>query len=367
MTARLSRRLGLLLGLAVALFLIAGVQAQFNRLSRLRGPAALEPVAHEGATTLAFSEDGGCLLSLDPAGRLRRWSLRTGTHEEESLRGRGIYEGRSLFADPGGRLCVANAAGAAYALLLRPGWGAWRVPGLVWGAPSCNGRFVFGGERGGRVLSLYDARSRKFLDSRLVPDRKRLSLSVDLSPDGRWLAGFLGGRQSGVPCVLPVARPETRVLDSAAWTGQPWLEFSPDGRYLGLLRDDHARTFRLLSVSDWKRAAEFPLHGGRKPLFRFSNDSRFIAAPVAHRRSYLIGSLWLEQRREDVQALQVFEAATGRPLLEWGDPAAVRGHRSPVVDCAWSPENEVVATLDQDGRIALWDVPRRRFVTFLRG
>jgi WD40 repeat protein len=45
----------------------------------------------------------------------------------------------------------------------------------------------------------------------------------------------------------------------------------------------------------------------------------------------------------------------------------VRGHRSPAVDCAWSPDNELVATLDEDGRIALWDVPQRRFMKFLRG
>jgi WD40 repeat protein len=356
-----------LLGLAVALFLIAGVQAQLNRLSGLNGPAALEPVAHEGATTLAFSEDGASLLSIDPGGGLRRWSLRSGAHEEETLRGRGIYEGRSVLVDPGGRLCVANGGGAAYALLLRPGWGAWRVPGLVWGAPSHDGRFVFGGERGGRVVSLYDSRSRKFLGSRLIPDGKRLSLSVDLSPDGRWLAGFLGGRDSGVPCALSVSRPGTHLLDRDTWTGRPWLEFSPDGRALGILRDDASHTFRLVSVPGWRRLAEYPLGNGRKSLFRFSNSGRYLAAPVQRRRAYVLGSLWLEQRREDVQALQVFEAATGRALLGGSDAAAVRGHRSPVVDCAWSPDDELVASLDEDGRIALWSVPQRRFLRFLRG
>jgi WD40 domain-containing protein len=372
---RVYRRLGLMIGLAVLFFLIYQAQLYLGRLERHRRPAALEPVAHEGALAVAFTADGRTLVSVDAGGRLKRWNLATGKHEAQSLAGRSFYRGdaRELFLDQPARLCVVTGSDAVYALPLKgeageaPGGGlaAWRVPGLVHGRPSDRGRYLFGPAFGETSVLVYDAASLSLVAR--SPASAGLLRAVDLSQDGRWLAAFSTRHDLGFETLEAVdLRDGTgwRTLDGQ-WRGSPHLTFSPDSRYLGLLAGQETQEFQLREAGTWQVLSRFRTEASKMPLFRFSPDGRLIARPVRKRREYVVSTVGIERRREWVETVQIFEVSTGRARFSWQNPADVRGHSGFIRTCAWSPDGARLATLGEDSRIALWDAKNARFLRFL--
>ena len=362
---RAYRRLGLAAGLALAFLLIHQVQTFFQGVEELHGPTALEPVAHEGASRIAFAADGRSLLSLDDGGSTVRWDLVTGTHAPGQLSGQGLYRGaiRQVAIDGRADLCVANAGTAAYVSNLTSRGVPWRAPGLGTGGPSPNGRYLRGSTLDERGALVFDVQTQRRLARVPSPGGARVT-GVELSPDGRWLVLLCATSEGEGLWIRDLRGRETRPV-AAPRPGKLWSSFTPDGRYLGLQTDAAPREFELREVGSWRTVARFLTGYGRTPVFRFSPDGSFIATPVCRSREYLVGSLGVERRGEVVETLQVFRTATGQPLLHEEAPGRVRGHGARIEDCPWSPDGTRVATLGADGRIGLWEPRQARFLRFL--
>jgi len=360
------RRLGLALGLAVVLFLLHRAQLYFDRFGHLQGPAALEAVAGEAMAAVAFSGDGRTVVGIDRAGIMTRWPLPVGSPETRSLVGRGLYRKdiNSITLDQRGDLCVASTGDAAYALRLnRPGNASHL--NMDWGAVSRNGRFVFGTAGRGRLLFVRDARTSQPLAFQSAPQRRRF-LTMDLSPDGRWMV-FTTEPSGSAPWVMDLDTQAVRRLGRDAGRGmRTEVRFSPDGRYVAAAAAGEG-LLTVWEADSWRQVAAFNVDERGARGFSFSPDGSLIAFPVKREREFQVGSLIVERRREPVDVLQVVEVSTGRARFDWSRPGEVRGHELEVVASAWSSDGSSVATLGEDGRVALWDVERARLVRFLPG
>jgi WD40 repeat protein len=364
------RALSLAAGLLFAFLLIHRTQVTFSDLAQLGGPTALEPVAHEGALAVGLPPDGRSLVTADGS-RMVTWDLRTGERTEETPSSRGVYgrEARSVALAGSAGLGIFSAFPSTFVLPLRSGAVAWRVPFLTWGAPSADGRLVFGFTNRRWELMVYEVGTRRVLARHRAPDGQRYRRAA-VSSDGRWMAAVCAGewQQGTTLWAVDLRTGMDRRLREIPMPGHAELAFSPDGDTLavhtGAGPDRRLETWR---TGKWAPLASFSTGEGVDLLFRYSPDGGAIATTAGVERDYLVGALGLERRRETVNALLILDPVSGRPLLPRESPERARGHRAPLQDLAWSADGSTVATLDVDGRIGLWDVKNSRFARFVRG
>lgn len=326
-------------------------------------PALLEPSAHEGATSLAFRSETE-LLSVDPGGTLKHWDLASRKTHATSLVGRGFYR-RDTFRvllDPTGSVCVSLLGGreTCYALDLSSSRSAVRLGSSSWAKPAAGGRYLYGAEEVGRRLFLFRRGAAQPERTFLAAHGWTFSEHTALSPDGRYAAALVG----------PPDRCEVVVGDShdGGWcgvgpaSGPAGLQFSPDGGSLGWMEGaGEGRKLHLRRVGTWRVEPPVTLPGG-PALFRFSPDGRRVALLSEAEREYLLFVPLPEHRRERVFVLRVVSLGS-RAIGAAAGP--VRGHAAQITDCAWSPRGRTVATLDEDGRIALWNARSGRLERFL--
>jgi len=355
------RRLGLAAGLVVMLLLLYQAQRFFDGAGDLPGPAANEPAAHLQALALGITTDGGTLVSVDASGGVRKWSPVTGRLQgRTTLPGRTAVSGiRNVFLDPRAQTCVVNGWRGVEAIDLE-GRHTWRPNGLSWGGPSLNGRYLFG--LWGPTLRVFDLTTRRLRGEWPVnPGGQTYCIDLDptaqwvawTEPDSAWLMSLRDGRRR-------------RLASGAAWSGLAWIEFSPDGERLGLQTYDRGeRRFQSWDTATWTPREPVSTGESATTLFHFSPDGRRFATPARKRRSYLTVSLGLGWRQEWVETLQVFDASTGTAGGDEGSGSHVRGHASRIQECVWSPRGDTLASVDRDGRIALWDAGDGRLVRFL--
>lgn len=345
-------------------------QRYVGGFSDLRGPAAHEPVGHPGALAIGFQPDGEHLVSLATSGQERVWDLHSGAYQQASLVGRGFYRSdtRAISLDAVSDLCVSNCTDAVYTTRLHTTNGAVRLPDLQHAWASTDGTAVLGtGAEAGAAVVL-NARSRALVARVQAPGGRRF-VALDLERGGRHLAAFLQDPAG--------ARGSLWVWDLRGNTRQQWMadlpaklagvRYSPDGCYLAVQTGVDTGLCTILETATRREVLTFSTGIGSQPAFRFSSDSRLIAYPERREREFVVTSLSMERRRETVETLQVRDVRNGAQRIAFHRRAAVRGHRDPIVDCAWSPDGRRVATLSWDGRIALWNARDGKFLAFLDG
>jgi WD40 repeat protein len=351
------RRIGLGLGLLAALFGIYQLQELLGSLGRLPGPASREPVAHAQAEALAITADGRELLSADSQGRIQHWDLATGARRAETQSG-AVFPVFQVFLDPRGHWGAFIGPSGVSLCRAEDGSATWKPPGVSWGGPSTNARFIFGFQ--GQSFVVLEAATRRVLR------RIRRPGAVgggcwDIDAEAKWLAW---ADPAGAHIISLTGGGRHQLL-RGRWAGVPWIEFSPDGRWVGLqYRVGANRAFRSWSVGDWAQQSAFPTGRG-EPLFHIDPSGQRVAMGAGAFRDFLGTGLGVRRQREQVSVPQVFDLKSGAALLDFSRPERVRGHADPIHDLVWSPNARVLASIDQSGRIGIWDLPTSSLRRFL--
>lgn len=148
--------------------------------------------------------------------------------------------------------------------------------------------------------------------------------TINLSPDGRWLACGAGGSSGANVCdaltgklVAPLSRHEGAV------------QFSPDGQWIVVSERTRCSVFR---VSNWKQAWQITLNSQQQyPSAAFSPNGTLLAVVKSAKSAALL------------------EAATGRELAELEAPDA-----SPIVTIRWSADGRRLVFATRENHLEVW-------------
>jgi WD40 repeat protein/beta-lactamase regulating signal transducer with metallopeptidase domain len=209
-------------------------------------------------------------------------------------------------------------------------------------ALSPDGRYAAAGSghvsRPGEV-ELYDVRSRKLL---WKMHEARGVMSVHFAPDSKHLAW---SGWDGIARVADVTtRKQAYVLPYA---GNNRLALSGDGRWLATAGEN--RSLRLFHAADGKLVHLFR---GELPHFYcvgFSHDSRYLAA----------GGTRFQGAATHFALL--FDVRTHRQV------AKLDGHTNSVINVAFAPRDEVIATSSADNTVRIWDAKTYKLLHTLTG
>jgi len=309
--------------------------------------------------------DFGCngrLLAAAGNDGVRFWDVAAG--EEVGFLPIGRHE--TAFFDPGGtRLFTYGRTGfRCWPVALLPGTAA---PTVVVGAPECflgttgDGHFRATRDRDGKLVAITDFENRQvtILD-RAQPSRWNVSWdgwnvsSLDLSPDGRWLALDclgLGLRVWDVARNRPLSPPPAGMAE----IGETVAGFSPDGRWLAASRHND---YRLWRVGHWEEAPR-SIPRDSPGLFlighlAFTPDSRILAIVRASEEIQLIDvatftevarllapdARFIERLRFSPDGSQLAAATQNRVILLWDLRAVRAGLRAIGVDWDLPPSSQ---------------------------
>jgi WD40 repeat protein len=161
---------------------------------------------------------------------------------------------------------------------------------------------------------------------------------VAFSPDGRWLAAGIGGREPSFR-VWSTETNETATLDKQSLTyGTQPPAFSADSRLLATFRQ--GKSVVIWSTGSWNAALTLPLTSSGRSLAFAPTGSRLIVASDAE--------------------TAIWDSATGRKLVTLHAPGI--GERRSV---AWSPEGRTIVSAADDGALRFWDAATGNLVASL--
>ncbi len=348
------------------------------------------------ALRLAFSRDGGVLVTGGGDGQVTAWDVETG----ELLRRFKAHAAAVSFvcvAQDGKSLASGGADGTARLWRLGDDAAVQRpTEAQVYGlAYSADGRTL--AVINGTAVHLWDVSTGKTLQT--FPPRgarNRPVLRVALAPDGKTLA--TDGR-AGQTLLWNTATGERRFALAGAPDGEDEaaravgsLAFSPDGKLLAAgyghpFAHRPGRFPKVVKVWDAHTGAEvrtLAAHDNTVPGLAFSHDGRLMATAgqdgVA--KLWRVGT-WAEERRLPGQGvlksvafapdgrtlvtgntdgvLRVWDVATGERRAE------VKGHGSQAMALAFAPDGATLASAGGDRVVRLWDTATWRELRTLRG
>lgn len=181
------------------------------------------------------------------------------------------------------------------------------------------------------------ATGRRLLDAASIP-----GTTLDFSPDGTVLATVGSRYPSGVHLYrLPEGQVIKRFQDQPSFADV--VRFDPSGRRLAYCAADPKFTLVVLSLETGERQASFP-HPNRLDACAWGGDGRWLAVACRDRRVYVYD---MDKRRRQ---------------------AVLEGHEDRVVDLAFSPGGDLLASTSRDNTTRLWDpVSGRQWVRVAGG
>jgi WD40 repeat protein len=255
-------------------------------------------------SSVAFSSDGRLLATAASFHTIKLWDVASGTYL------------RTLSGDPATNWVAFSPDGH---LMAASGgaWGSGVQEAALWDVTS-----------GNMVRVLAHARS-------VGP--------VTFSPDGRLIASTIDAiadSEAALKMWDVASGNEVRTLPGYAGP----VVFSPDGKLLAIANNE---SIKLLDVSTGNTLRTLParMSLGGDPSFTFSPDSHMLAAtPVLNERGESTMRLW--------------DVDSGKELRIFA--VSARG-------VAFSPDNHLLASGDEDNTIKLWDLSSGRLLRTLAG
>jgi WD40 repeat protein len=203
-------------------------------------------------------------------------------------------------------------------------------------------------------------------------DYREYFLSLQFSPDGKWLA-TLSPREVSLWDTATGKRihrlPATRSVESNSLLAQKerlhnvgvvfgtrdYLTFSNDGSRLACMsegdKDGKGKQTRVIEDYDTATGQKIgtrPFHWGEQsPDGQLAAD--FVGGPLPRASG------------EEMLCLKDAAVARPRPLVQW------HGHETRGAALAFSPDGKLLATLDNDGVVKLWNLPWIRQEMSVRG
>jgi WD40 repeat protein len=314
---------------------------------------------------------------------------RTGPSVSGSLEGAsrlGHSPGRQTLFSPDGKLLAASNAAGEITVRRKSDWRVVRRLSHEGGSTSLafspNGRLLFTAGYDGRVRVWDLQTGRQRLESQVATGT---IWSLDVSPDGRWLAASgedkvvrlvplrqsgrrsqpLQGHELNVWEVRFSPRGDELASGSFDHTARLWsltspgrkvlrghtqavvsVDYSPDGQWLATSGDDS--TIRFWRKSD--AANVRTIHAGNHVYkLEFSPDGRWLASSVRARGA--IGTFWYQLTGSGGAAtpLQIWRVSDGALV-------AALPHPTDVFSVSYSPDGHHIATTDEDGNLRVWKI-----------
>lgn len=336
-------------------------------------PQSLRKRGGTPVTALAFTADGGTLVSSESDGTLRLWRVATGEELHAIKRPGNSSSAAALALSPDGKT-LAAAGGSNDIELRETATGKLLPPGaeeperVATVACSANGKWIATGSRAGSVCLWEAATGRE--QGRLGKSGMG-DVAVALSADGKVLAAC--GADGAVRLWDVVTRKELHTLPAPAKGKPRLLRFSPDGKFLAVSfsgRDD-GDVVQMFDVSSGKAGQEIavPAYVAR---FAFSVDGKLLATTLEGKvrtwdaggklvREYATGAgtgggvafspdgrLLAAAGPDGV--ISLFDVATGQALRH------LAGHDSATHALAFSPDGRLLASGGHDAQLAVWEV-----------
>jgi WD40 repeat protein len=304
---------------------------QSTRLWDLTSQAVALRGHEDHIQSVAFSADGGRLVSASADGAVRIWNTATGRETAAIRSGEGSITAASLSAD-GAQIVVASENGALGL------WDAARARRLMRIRTDQAGGFrsVSFSPDGATIVAasaniqvpvvrIFDVASGQELGS--VP-----GCAAAHSPDGSLLAVSCWGR----PLTLVnahtgrvLAQMTGRARESLHDLSPTRIEFSRDGRRLMVVEGDTS-----VRIWDWASRRETAVMEGHEGVIwnaAFNPAGDRVATASVDRTA------------------KIWDVATGRELV------TLRGHSEEVTDIQWDPSGRFVLTASSDGTTRIWE------------
>jgi dipeptidyl aminopeptidase/acylaminoacyl peptidase len=292
-------------------------------------------------TLLAFSPDGGTLISGGRDKTIRIWDLNSSKEKRVFARHSSFFENLALSPD---RKILATGAWGDNTVRL------WDIEAekeirllgkhadwVTSVAFSPDGKVLASGATD-RIVRLWDVATGKEL--RKLDGLQGPVTGLAFSPDGKIVATGLGERFGKAP-----GGPTLRLWDVA--TGQELrhfdhhenvgpIVFSPDGKLLASAGDYPNQIVRIWEIAKGKELRQFAVHQEDISAIAFSPTGKFLASAPGGTGKDNTVRLW--------------EVATGKEVRSFD------GHHSCVTSLAFAPDGRTLASGGGDSTILLWDL-----------
>lgn len=281
------------------------------------------------ATSVAIFPKGRALVTGSPDGRLRRWSLETGTIIWEGSERHGNRINDVAVSPDGRRLATASYDNTLRIWNADNGWCFSRCQRhrsltyqVKWAADSCR----LAAAAADDTVRIWDSTKGKSL--LCCRGHQEMVWSVAWSPDARYLASGSADHTvriwsvSSGNCIRQL-QGHTDWVVTATW--------SPQGHYLASLGNDH--TIRVWDTLSWKMIRCWSVHAAARYLkdLVWSPDGRLLASAARDR------------------VISVWEPSTGRELARFAFP------EDSAWRLAWSPNGAFLVSSHSGDIFRVWD------------
>jgi len=316
--------------------------------------------------SIAFSPKGNSLTSASSDGMIKIWDLTT--HKEVgTLSGHTGFVRSVAFSPDGATLASGSDDGTAKLWTAQP-------PERVFTRPGHNIYSVSFSPDSQTLAAADESRVIKLWNTRNLQLQGELKTSADprhieFSPDGKILGVILSDGR--VTLWDLTTKSELRGFDAHPGTMGQGLTFSPDGKTLATCADDH--TVKLWETSSGKMLAKAQ-HADVVYSVSFSSDGKMLASGSLDKTVQLWDATTLKHiatlESQDLGVLCVAFSPDGKLLASasfdntiqlWSIAPTIptkllTGHSQGVIAIAFSPDGRTLASVSYDHQAKLWDV-----------